>query len=83
MIFGKPDPETTRISDCGRFVIVRHNTPTGAAYVLWHYELAQGGFQSAAEAQGAAQRIYDGYGTLEEWPAQAPSGEPQKPSKSD
>lgn len=64
MIFAKPDPETTRISECGRFVIVRHSTPDGPAYALWHYELAQTGFASAQEAQGAAERIYDGYATL-------------------
>lgn len=68
VIFGKPDHETTRISDCGRFVIVRHSTPTGPAYALWHYELAQTGFGSAAEAQGAAQRIWDGYTAMGELP---------------
>lgn len=72
--FVKPDPETTRISECGRFVIVRHNTDSGPAYVLWHYQLAQTGFQSALDAQRAAQRIYDGYDSLEDWTAQKPSG---------
>lgn len=80
MIFAKPDPETVRISDCGRFLIVRHSTLSGPRYQLWHYQLARGGFESAQEAQGAAQHIWDSYDRLDELDAVVV---PQNSSNSD
>lgn len=78
--FIKPDPEAVRISDCGRFLMVRHTTSDGPRYALWHYQLLETGYQSAAEAQGAAQGAWDAYDVLGELPRLL---EPQNPSNPD
>ena len=60
MTFSRPDPENMRISDCGRYILVRRSTNAGHTYDLWEYTLAIYGFSTAEEAMARAQALQNG-----------------------
>ena len=60
MTFSRPDPENMRISDCGRYILVRRSKDGVTVYDLWQYELAVYGFGTAEEAMQRAQALQNG-----------------------
>lgn len=54
MEFLIPDPKRLRISDCGKYLIEKHETKDGPRYSVWKYVLHKGGYESFDDAKHGA-----------------------------